>query len=255
MDINSFFAHSSAWGIGLAALFGVVWLAALKPLSLRRPGPWLLLIAGAALFAPSITWIQVPLQTLVGNALISRFGFFNYQNLIYFTGIPVVLLSGLVQAGAKLLPLSVYWWIKKRRLNHTFALTSGAMAGAGFGIVEGQWVLNTIFASGWSFRLFQIHGFLAIAGFWERLFTIAFHIGSTALAGWGISKGHGWQFYLLASFLHFFLNYTTLFYQKNDINVLQVEIIVAVFALALFSVVAWLRYHNGDSCLKVKGNY
>jgi RsiW-degrading membrane proteinase PrsW (M82 family) len=247
MDITSFFANPSIWGVGLSVLFGAIWLASLKPLHLRRPGPWLVLIAGSALFAPSIAWIQVPLQTLVGDALIRRLGILTYQNQIYFTGIPVVLLSGLIQEGAKLLPVSVHWWSHQRKLTPRFALTLGAMAGVGFGIFESQWVLNSLFASGWSLSSFQIYGFLAIAGFWERFFTIAFHTASTALAGWGLSRGYGWQFYLLASFLHFLLNYSVIFFQKGVISTLQVEISVAGIAVVLFAVVLWLRYRKENN--------
>jgi RsiW-degrading membrane proteinase PrsW (M82 family) len=244
MNISSFFANPSALGVGLAILFGVIWLAALTPLNLRQPGPWLILIAGAALFAPSIAWIQVPLQNLVGNTLIRWLGILTYQNQIYFTGIPVVLLSGLVQEGAKLLPVSVFWLIHQRKLDPKLGLTSGAMAGAGFGIVEGQWVLNSIFASGWTIRFFQIYGFLGIAGFFERFFTMAFHTASAALAGWGLPRGYGWQFYLLVSFLHFLLNYTVIFVQKGVISTTQVEIIVAGIAVVLFTTVSWLRYRR-----------
>lgn len=245
MDITSFFANPSYPGIGLAVLFGVIWLAALKPKHLRSPVPWLVLIAGAVLFAPSIAWIQVPLQNLVGNRLMGWVGIITYQNRILLTAIPVVLLSGLIQEGAKFLPVSVYWGIRRRRLSPRFALILGAMAGAGFGIVEGQWVLNSIFASGWSFKIFQIYGFLGIAGFWERFFTIAFHTSSAALAAWGLSRGRGWQFYLLVSFLHFLSNYTVVFFQKGLINTVQIEIIIAVIAVALFAVVSWLRYRRG----------
>jgi RsiW-degrading membrane proteinase PrsW (M82 family) len=244
MDIISFFANPSILGVGLSVLFGAIWLVCLKPVNLRRPGPWLVLIVGAALFAPSIAWIQVFLQTQVSNALIRWLGILTYQNQIYFTGIPVVLLSGLVQEGAKLLPVSVYWWIHQRRLAPSFALTLGAMSGVGFGILEGQWVLNSIFASGWSLMTLQIYGFLGIAGFWERFFTIAFHTSSAALAGWGLSRGYGWQFYLLASFLHFLLNYTVIFFQKGLIGTIQVEIIIAVIAVILYAVVSWLRYNE-----------
>jgi hypothetical protein len=244
MDVSSFFAHPSIWGVGLSVLFGAIWLASLKPLHLRRPGPWLVLIAGAALFAPGIAWIQVPLQTLVGNAMIRWLGILTYQNQIFFTGIPVVLLSGLVQEGAKLLPVSVHWWSHRRELTPRFALTLGAMSGVGFGILESQWVLNSIFASGWSFETFQVYGFLGIAGFWERFFTIAFHTSSAALAGWGLSRGYGWQFYLLVSFLHFLLNYTVIFFQKGLISTIQVEIIIAAIGVILYAVVSWLRYRK-----------
>ena len=175
-------------------------------------------------------------------------GIISYQNNILWAGIPVVLLSGLVQEGAKLLPVIAYWLCKHRSLDAKTGLSIGAMAGVGFGIVEAQWVLNGIFASGWSWAVFQTFGFMGIAGFWERFFTIAFHTASTALAGWGLAKGKGWQFYLLAAFLHFLLNYVALIYQKRYLTSNQIEIYIAVFAAVVFGVVLWLRWRKNPVC-------
>ena len=169
-------------------------------------------------------------------------GVIEYQKQILWTGIPVVLLSGLVQEGAKLAPAAAYWLFKRRTVAPGVALSIGAMAGAGFGIVEAQWVLNAIISHGWTWSLFQAYGFLGIAGFWERFFAIAFHIGSAGLAGWGLARGYGWQFFLLASFLHFSLNYPVILVQKGIISSLQIEIIIAVFASLLFAAILHLRW-------------
>ena len=159
-------------------------------------------------------------------------------------GIPVVLLSGLVQEGAKLLPSVVYWWHKGRNIDPKLGLSIGAMAGAGFGIFEAQWIHNTIFASGWSWEWVELHGVMALAGFWERFFAIAFHIAVCALAGWGLAKGWGWQFYLLVSFLHFLMNYSVLFFHKGIITLLQTQILIAIFAAIIFGVALWLRWRK-----------
>lgn len=239
-----FFANPSAWGIGLALIFGAVWLASLSPLRWRSPWLWLILVVGAILFSPIIAWVQVPLQNLTGGWFIRRFGMESYQSQLLLTGIPVVLLSGLVQEGAKLLPPVVYWWRKGRGIDPKLGLSIGAMAGVGFGIFEAQWLHNTIFAAGWSWEWVELHGVMALAGFWERFFTIAFHTASCALAGWGLAKGWGWQFYLLASLLHFLLNYSALLAHKEILTVLQVEILIAVGVLILFGVVLWLRWRK-----------
>jgi RsiW-degrading membrane proteinase PrsW (M82 family) len=167
-----------------------------------------------------------------------------YQNQIWFTAVPLVLLSGLVQEGAKLLPVVVYWLIRHRKIEPVLGLTTGAVVGSGFGIFEAQWVLNTIFASGWSWNLALTYGFLGFAGFWERFFTVGFHISSTALASWGLSKGLGWQFYLIASVLHFLLNYTVIFFQKGLLDTIQIEVVIAIIAAILFSIVFWLRWRK-----------
>lgn len=244
MSVFTFFANPSVQGISLAVLFGLVWLTALRPLNLKCPAPWLVLLAGAILFAPAIAWVQAPLQTWVGGRLIAWLGPVTVQNQIWFTAIPLVLLSGLVQEAAKLVPVTVFWWVRGRNIDPKLGLTIGAMAGAGFAVVEAQWVLNTIFASGWNWDLAPSYGFMGFAGFWERFFTVAFHIASAGLAGWGLSKGFGWQFYLLVSGLHFMLNYTVIFLQMGVISTIQIEIVIAVLSSILFAVVLGLRWRK-----------
>ncbi len=244
MAITEFFVNPSVWGIGLAIVFGAVWLASLRPLNLRSPWLWVVLVAGAILFSPGILWIQAPLQKLISGWLIGRFGIDVYQTQLLLMGTPVVLLSGLVQEGAKLIPVVVYWWRKGRNIDPKLGLSVGAMAGAGFGIFEVQWLLNSIFASGWNWETAQAFGFLGFAGLWERFFAVAFHIAVTALAGWGLAKGWGWQFFLLVSFLHFALNYSAIVVQLKMLTVFQVEIIIAIFASILFGIVLWLRWRK-----------
>ncbi len=244
MSITSFFANSSPWGIGLAIIFGAIWLAILRPLNWREPGPWIVLVVSALLFAPSIAWVQQPVQTWISNRIVGTMGIIAYQRDFLWTGIPVILVTGLIQEGAKLLPVVGYWLYKGRKIDPKIGLSVGALAGAGFGIFEAQWVLSSIFASGWNWAYVQTFGFMGIAGFWERFFSVGFHISSAALAGWGLAKGKGWQFYLLAAFLHFFLNYMTIFYQKRYVTVTQIEILIAIFAVILFGVVFWLRWRK-----------
>ena len=242
MEISTFFENPSAWGIGLAVVFGLICLAVLKPLRLSSPAPWIILLVGALLFAPSIAWIQAPLQDLIGTRIIGSLGIVVYQKSILWAGIPVVLISGLVQEGAKLLPVSVFWWFKRKKVDPLFGLSLGAMAGAGFGVFEAQWLLNSVFASGWSLTAFQLYGFLGIVAFVERFFTVAFHTASAALAGWGLSRGKGWQFYLLSSFLHFLVNYGVLLTGKGIFGIIQTELWVYIISAALFGYIVWLRY-------------
>jgi len=50
---------------------------------------------------------------------------------------------------AKMVPVPVYWWRSGKNIDPKLGLVIGAVAGAGFGIFEGQWQHNVIFASGW----------------------------------------------------------------------------------------------------------
>jgi uncharacterized membrane protein YhfC len=125
-------------------------------------------------------------------------------------------------------------------------LAVGAIAGAGLGIFEAVWVHNTIFSAGWSLAAVQTGGLVALAPFWERFFTVALHIGMSGLAGFGLARGRGWQFYLLASFVHSFANYAAVLFQSKIITVVQVEVFVAVVAVLLTIGVLWLRWKQSE---------
>ncbi len=163
---------------------------------------------------------------------------------LMLAGIPAVLLSGLVQEGAKLVPVVAYWWRKGKSIDPKLGLAIGAVAGAGFGIFEAQWVHNTIFAAGWSWEAVQTDGVVALAPFWERFFAVAFHIAASALAGWGLARGWGWQFYLIASFLHGFLNYSAVALQSGLLSIIQLEIFAAVVAALVTAAALWLRWRK-----------
>lgn len=244
MSIGSFFANPSALGIGLALAFGATWLIAFGPLKWRSPWLWLIFIVGGLLFAPSIAFIQIPLQNLIDSWLVSWLGMETYEYLLLVTGIPSLLLSGLVQEGAKLLPPVACWLRKRRAIDPRLGLSLGAMAGAGFGVFEAQWIHNTILATGWNWGWLQFYGIMALAGFWERFFVVAFHIAATALAGWGLARGFGWQSFLLAAFLHGVLNYSTLLATGGLATAFQVEITIAVFATIVAGAVLWLRWRR-----------
>ncbi len=162
--------------------------------------------------------------------------------------IPQILYSGLVQEGSKMVPIVFFWWRKGKKLDPKTGLVLGAAAGLGFGVFEAVWIHNSLFASGWDWNASVgttglIFGLLP---FWERFFTVAFHTASSAIAGWGLAKGRGWQFYLIVSFAHALLNYSVVLYTANYLDQLQVSIYVAVLSLITTAVALWLRY-NKDS--------
>ena len=240
----AWFGNPSAWGIGLAIAFGAVWFAAYWTPILKKPWAWAVLVSSAILTLAAVCFIQIPLQALTGQAL----GHFWSQDVLMswllLAGIPQILLSGLVQEGSKLVPVVIYWWRKGRNIDPKLGLAIGAVAGAGFGIFEAQWAHNTIFAAGWSWEAVQTGGLVALAGFWERFFAVAFHTASCALAGWGLAKGWGWQFYLIASFLHGFLNYSAVLLRVGVFSPVQLEIFAAVWAILVTAGVLWLRWRK-----------
>jgi RsiW-degrading membrane proteinase PrsW (M82 family) len=231
--------------IGIA--FGALWLTAYWPPMVTQPWLWFMGIVSAFLTWTAIAFIQIPLQRWTGQALLY---FLDQKTLVQWlllAGIPQILLSGLVQEAAKLLPVAFYWWRKHWRFTPKFGLIVGAVSGAGFGVFEAIWVHNTIFASGWTWGAVETSGFPALLGFWERFFSVAFHIAVSALAGYGLVKRLGWQFYLIASFLHGAANYSVLLLQTGLLNSIQTEIYIAALAVAIAAVALWLRWRKNSS--------
>jgi len=202
------------------------------------------LVGSAILSLAAASFIQIPLQILVGQALGQFWSEEILMSWLLLAGIPQILLSGLVQEGSKLVPVVIYWWRKGRNIDPKLGLAVGAVAGVGFGIFEAQWAHNSIFASGWNWHLVQSSGVMALAGFWERFFAVAFHAASCALAGWGLARGWGWQFYLVASFTHAIINYSTVFLKSGVMNPVQLEIFVAVWAVLVTGGALWLRWRK-----------
>jgi len=195
-------------GIGLAIIFGAIWFVPYWTPILRKPWAWAILAGSAILSLVAVTLIQIPLQFLAGQVLGHFWSQEVLMNWLLLAGIPQILLSGLVQEGSKLTPVVIYWWRKGKSIEPKLGLVIGAIAGLGFGV----------------------------------FFTVAFHIAVSALAGYGLAKGWGWQFYLLASFLHGLLNYSVVFLQSEIFTVVHLEIYAAVYAIIVTSGVLWLRW-------------
>jgi RsiW-degrading membrane proteinase PrsW (M82 family) len=232
-------------GIGLGIVFGAIWYAAYWTPILGKPWPWAILVGSTFLSWTTLVFIQIPLQTWTGQVM----SYFWSQDIILrrllIAGIPLVLLSGLVQEGSKLLPVVIYWWRKGKNIDPKLGLVLGAVAGLGFGVFEAVWVHNSVFISGWSWEAAKVYGFiLAMLPFLERFFTVAFHTAASAIAGWGLAKGWGWQFYLIASLAHTVLNYGAIIFQAGTLNQIQLEVIVAIFSLIVTAAALWLRYRR-----------
>ncbi len=248
----SWFSNYSIPGIILALIFGAIWFVLYWTPILKKPWAWAVLVGSAILSLAAVSFIQIPLQILTGQAL----GYFWSQavlvSLLPLAGIPQILLSGLVQEGSKLVPVVIWWWRKGRNIDPKLGLAIGVVAGAGFGVFEAIWAHNSIFAAGWTWGAVQTSGIMALAGFWERFFAVAFHIAASALAGYGLAKGWGWQFYLLAAFLHSLLNYSAVLLQAGVFTVVHVEVYVAIVAVLVTDVALWLRWRKSADLAEVK---
>jgi len=233
-------------GIGLGIVFGAIWFAPYWTPIFKKPWAWAVLVGSALLSWAAVSFIQIPLQVWTGQALVNFWSQEVLMRWLLLAGIPQILLSGLVQEGSKLVPVVVYWWRKGRSIDPKLGLAIGAVAGLGLGVFEAVWVHNTIFASGWSWEVVQTSGLVVLAGFWERFFAVAFHIAVSALAGYGLAKGWGWQFYLLAAFLHGFLNYSALLVQSGSLTIVQIEIFIAAVAVLVTAGALWLRWRKSE---------
>jgi len=246
----SFFQNPSGLGIylaiaiGLAIAFGAVWLAGYRPPLFKKPWLWAVLVSSAFLTLAAVCFIQIPLQTWAGQALSHFWSQEVLMRWILLAAIPSILLTGLVQEGAKLVPVVAYWRRSGKNIDPKLGLAIGAVAGAGFGIFEAQYWHNIIFASGWTWEWVQTYGFVALLGFWERFFTVAAHIAFSALAGYGLARGWGWQFYLIASVLHGLLNYSVVLLQAGVLTDIPVEIYIAVLAVLVTAWALWLRWRK-----------
>ena len=247
----SWFANPSLVGIGLALAFGAIWLVGYWPPLFKRPWLWAVLAISAILSLLAVSFIQIPLQVLAGRAL----GQFWSQELLIrwllLAGIPQILLSGLVQEGSKMVPVALWWLGEEKNLDVKTGLVIGAVAGFGFGVFEAIWAHNSIFAAGWTWEAVQTGGYMALAGFWERFFAVAFHIASCALVGWGLARGWGWQFYLLAAFLHSLLNYSVVLLQAGLFTIVHLEIYAAVVAVLVTAGALWLRWRKTEETVAV----
>ena len=232
-----------ALGLGLGIVFGAIWLIGYRPPIFKKPWVWVLIMMNSALLTwTAVCFIQSSLQSWTNQALVYFFGLETVMRWLLVASIPSILLSGIVQEGSKLVPVVMGWLRNNRNMNARTGLIIGAISGAGFGVFEAVWVLNTTFAAGWTWAMVESQGLVALLPFVERFFAIAFHIGSCALAGYGLAKGWGWQFYLVAAFLHGLVNYSVVLFQTHVLTAFQMDIWVAVIAVVLTIVVLWLRW-------------
>ena len=249
--LSAFDFPGLSWMLVLVAaaigiVFGAIWLIPYWPPMVRKPGLLVVGILSAFFTWTAIAFIQIPLQGWAGQALLHFWAQGTLTQWLVIAGIPQILLSGLVQEGAKLVPVVFYWWHNHWSFTPKFGLIAGAVSGAGFGVFEAVWVHNTIFASGWTWSTVETNGALALLGFVERFFAVGFHTAASALAGYGLAKNMGWQFYLLASFLHGATNYSVILLQKGLLTAVQVEIYAAVLAVAVATAALRLRWHKPE---------
>ncbi len=239
-------------GIGISILFGALWYAVFWTSILKRSWARRILFVSAFLTWIAISFIQFPLQGWIGLVLKHFWQPEVLNKWILLAGLPQILITGFIQEGSKLLPVVVYWWRKGKKIDPRLGLLAGVVSGLGFGVFEAVWVFNTLFKSGWNIQFIKTYGlFLALIPFIERFFTVAFHTASSAIAGWGLAKGRGWQFYIVVSIAHSASNYIPLIVAAGLITKLQLEICIATLSLILMGIALWLRWRKKELRLQI----
>jgi RsiW-degrading membrane proteinase PrsW (M82 family) len=240
----SFFQNLNIWGILLAVMFGAIWLACFWPPLIKNPWHWAVMVSSALITLLAISFIQRPLQNIIGNAMLQTWGSEALMNSLLLSGMPTYLLTGLIQEGAKMVPVGIYWWRKGKNIDCRLALTLGAAAGVGFGILEAQWIHNMTLSMGWSWELTKMRGLEALTPFTERFFVVAFSTAASALIGYGLAKGQGWQFYIIISLVHTALNYSIFLVQAKIFSFVQAEVFIALLSLLIMGIALWLRWRK-----------
>ncbi len=238
--------------IGLAIAFAVIWLPGLKPPFFKKPGLWAVVSISAFLTVLASTFVQLPLQQYTGEAIESAWSMETIIDWLLLAGIPSILISGLVQEGAKMIPVVFWWWRSGKKLDPKMGLIIGAAAGAGFGVFEAIWVHNQIFMSGWTWAAVTDNAVQGLLPFWDRFWAVAMHIAVSAIAGYGLAKGKGWQFFLLAAVLHSLVGYIILLFRKGMLTSNQVEIILAAASALIMLAALWLRWRKDKGETKIE---
>ncbi|MEW6104963.1 MAG: hypothetical protein AB1563_01155 [Bacillota bacterium] len=179
---------------------------------------------GAALFAPSIAEIQVPLQSLATRWAMGHLSTANSLVL----SIPAILLTGIVQEPAKLLAAGLGMWTVTRGRRRA-APTFGALAGAGYGGMEAAVILSHALAMMPS----KVFPWLATV---ERAGAIIFHLSLPGIVmfSWTRGAARGLLGLLGAVLAHAALDSLPVLLGMGLVGVAAAEVVVGILSLALF---------------------
>jgi len=244
-----FVYHGMAWhwmviAIALGIAFGAIWLLAHWPPLFKKPWLWAVAIGAAIITVLGGTFVQTPLGYYYIKAMEHFWSQSTLSDWLLITYIPVVLIMSLVQEGAKMVPIVFWWWRSGKKIDPKLGLAIGALAGVGFGVFEAIYAHNQVFIAGWTWNAISQDAWQGILPFWDQFWLVAGHTAISAIAGYGLAKGKGWQVYLLASALHSVLLYLRVLYSKGTLDITQVEILLAGMATLITLGVMWLRWRK-----------
>jgi RsiW-degrading membrane proteinase PrsW (M82 family) len=251
--IANWFLQTTVIGMALAIALGIVWLLGYWPPLFKKRWLWVVLIGSAAITFLVYAFVQIPATIWLRGMLYpiwlkpTAFPELQVRSWLLLAEMPVVVIQGLLLEGAKLLPVVIWFWRSSGRPDPKLGLAFGAVAGFGFGVLEAQLGLSVSTAVPFQELVKATGWLLTISRFSESFFTLGFHIAATALAGYGVARGWGWQFYILVSFLHALKLYPVVAWHTGSINTVQVEVGIAAVALLATGAALWLRWRGkGD---------
>ncbi len=218
-------------GAILAAAVAAVELALFSALARRRlareesAGGVLAFALGAAVFVPSITEVQAPLQALANRWAM---GHLTTANSLILS-VPAILLTGVVQEPAKLLAAAL-GLLATRRARARAAGMIGALAGAGYGAMEAAIVLSYAFARS------PVGAFPWPATI-ERASVVILHLSLPAVVMFWWTRGASRGLVALAGAVlaHAAVDYLTVLFAVGLVGVGAVEGLIALVSLALFA--------------------
>jgi hypothetical protein len=231
----------------LALVFAAPWLILLADRWLRHFWLWAVLAAGVLLFPLSIAWVQVPIQQAINALYLRSVPVETIQRYLLIAGVPPVLVAGLVQEAVKFGDAVVGLYLVHEPRSPRAGLALGAAAGAGYGAMEAFWILNQIFASGFTWATVQLGGIAALLGFIERFFTVMFHTAIAALAAYGFASGRPWRYLLLAIVVHALADYLAILLQAKLLSPAALEVVIGIIAVGTLAAAVRLRVQVGRS--------
>ncbi|MDD5338813.1 MAG: hypothetical protein PHG35_05330 [Dehalococcoidales bacterium] len=223
----------------LAIVFGAVWLIGHRPPLLRKPGLWLTLIASALITVLLTAFIYKVVEFYYVQWLGNTFSGATLNDTVLLWSILLVVVIALVQEGAKLIPM-LFWRAGSNKPDVKTWVAIGAIAGAGFGIFEAFNSLAIIFGSGWTWGAVSAAGFTGLLPVWLCFWTVAYHIGITAIIGYGMAKGSGGGYYMLAVLLHAAFAYLNVLVVNGNMSSDLLGVILAIGAAIIIAISYWL---------------
>ena len=236
-QLIAYFSYVTLSGSGLSLLFGLLWLLLYRPPLFKQPRLWLVMLGGALAGMLAVSVIQTPLSSLINNLWQEGAGL----GRLLLVGVLSVVMIGLVQEGAKLIPLLVLRRRQGGQMGEQQGLSAGAVSGFGYGFLETFYVMNFLFASGWNWDVLgNEYPALVLTGV-ERVCMLGLNMGLSALVGWGLARGKGLRFYLLAAGLHALVSFISFLMANLSFPVVIAEMALMVIIVVLTVVTLSMR--------------